>query len=557
MKKSKESRMYSYYLEHKTLRSRRDRGKLIQSIAESEKCHPGTVYRWFDRFDRKEKPSRRRDKGKPRVRIGNRKITEQEKLKYTTMVSGTKIQMLSKDGKTGDTESIVRALSRSGQMPYINRSVMDRWLNDLGLSIRQIKKLRESAGTRLKADYPNQCWVADATTSELYYLRNSDGKRLVKDGSGILTDKNHREEILTRKGYSKLLLFVVVDLYSSAFWYRAYVTPGESSAIWMTFIIDAMSAKEDPRSVLRGIPFKIYADKGSGIGSSTVINEICEILGIELITHLPGNPGAKGKVEARIGKIKSRIEKFMSVENISSLDRYNELAEKFIISENINGGFYQAWSRIHKNPGWLREFDPEIKRRLAFSGQTRVVNAYGCVSLGGIEYYVARRLKDEKVEIYSLPDGTLKAVDRNRRTYELVDPSFQGVSIGKFRSDKKTDQVLLIERAESEGKRLKKILRPEDFIEGAPENVRIFDRTGVTHDVSTPLDSVSFESVDDAWYSICSRTGYGKGDLPREAVEYIEVGLEAVLLENGEIAVELVYKLVDYVSNLMTEVEAL
>lgn len=554
MKELRKKRLFAHYEYYRTLPELSvERRRVIEEASEAENIHFSTVYRWFNKFEANENPSYRSDKGKPRLRINGRTITREEALRYTIKVTGLQraLEKPKEDSKPADLKSCIRALVRKHEIPAgISRSTMNRWQIEFGLDHRTRKKVEESVNARLRARHPGEWVVMDSSVSELYYLRNDNS--VVRDKSLIIMDKNHREEILTKKGYRKLLLFCFVDLYSSAFWYEARVTPGENVASWLAAFFNFMERKSDPQCVQRGKPFGVYTDPGPAF-VSIAWQETMESMHIQHIMTKGGRPNAKGMVESRIGHIKSSIERFMSVETISSVARYNELAQKFIVAQNIEKGFYELWQTIHKNPEYLQEFDPEYRHILGVNGKLLPVNPYGCIKLDGKEWYVERRLNGQKVEVYRLYDGTLKALFKGK-TYTCVDPAFQETYMGEYRHKRVTDYDRLLREVAATGAEMRKIVDPEDFITPHPENVVLFDRAGVRAEVTTPFDNAHLESPQSAWYEIYRATGCGKNNLPREITEQIDYLLETLMEADGCIRREYIREILDDIMEL--EVQA-
>ncbi len=206
-----------------------------------------------------------------------------------------------------------------------------------------------------------------------------------------------------------------MDLYSHAWYCRGYIVPGESATVWTRFIMDAMETK--PGIAFRGIPEKIYSDKGSGL-TSHQMQRMFEHLNIEFEAHVAGNARAKGLVERRIGLYKANIESALRFERVQSIDTYNEITQKLMIEENTRSGKYALWNDIHKF-GKLKEFTHELRKKVSYKEIERKVGNRGCVSIDGEEFFVSNRLNGEWVNIYRKVDNTLTAIDRQGNHYAL------------------------------------------------------------------------------------------------------------------------------------------
>ncbi len=544
--------MHAYRKHYKMLKSKFDKGQFISELARDLNVHPSTIHRHFNDFEEGFRPAHRKDKGSARIIVNGETLTAEEKKEIALKIAATKISLGTKTGKTGETGKIAEGLYRAGEIPMLlPRTTANRWLNQFNFSFKQIRNYADSTVTRLTTDRPNRWWFVDASVSELYYLGSRN--RIVRDSSGIIKDKNHREEVLTKKGYRKLIIFGAVDLYSRAYWFNAYVVPGESAAAYMRFLMDAMQAKDDQRNPFRGIPENIYSDRGSGIYTSIATKEMLASLGINLAAHFPGNAKAKGVIEARIGAYKNNIERYFAFEKIETLERYRKLKENFVIADNLKKGHYELWSHIHKHPGALREFSPELRGKVGYVSFEQKVGPRGCVTIDNVDYFVDRRLNGEWVTVYRLADGIMKAQDRMDRIFEIHEQK-QEVEMGKFRAAKKTDYDRELETIEEESKRLKTVLKPEHFIPENPEtNIVLFDKPGIPAEVNSPLNELLIETPADAWYRILLRTGYSAKDLHPEIADKISWLLETIINTDGALTGSRLNEITEIVSDTMRE----
>jgi len=541
----------SYYEEYLNCKSKFERGEFIRNLSVSLNVDKATIHRSFQRFKNGELTTKRSDKGKPRFNG----VTQEHAKHYAQLVIAAKLQLATKDEKTGETGRIVKALYNAGQLPFvIPTSTMNRWLNQFGYSYKQIKSYQESTGVRLMTDAPNRWWFVDSSVSELYYL-NRKG-RIIRDASGIITDKNHREERLTKKGLKKLLIFAAVDLYSDAYWVNGYITPGESATSWLMFFMDAFAQKADPKNPFRGIPQNIYSDRGSGLKNQQM-TDMFDSLGIKFWDHTAGNAKAKGRVEARIGAYKNTIERYLKFEQIDSLERYRELTQKMIVADNIKKGHYARWMEIHQIPEQLKEFDQSLRSKVGHKMIERKVGAYGTVSLEGTEYFVSRRLNGEWVSIYSLFNDKLKATDRFGNTYELTDTTHQQRLMGKYKAEKKTDYDRELEDISETGKILRQQLKSEHFLDETPENLVIFDRKGKDVEVTSPFDSEKLTTSESAWYQVYRSTGYSKASIPSHITDKIDTIFDFMLQTDGEINPEKFTEILEIITDTIREAQAL
>ncbi|MCL2154073.1 MAG: transposase family protein [Leptospirales bacterium] len=543
--------LYTYYDHYKILKHKFERGDFIKNLAVDLGCHPCTINRAFKDLKKGSLNSNsRKDKGIFRFPG----MTQEECIQAAKLTAAMKMEMATKTGKTASTEAAIRALYNAGQIKFlIPDSTMNRWLNQLGFSFKQIRNYSASTDVRLGTDEPNKWWFIDFSVSEIYYL--SKHGNIVLNKEGIITDKNHREEILTKKGYRKLIIGCVVDLFSDAYWVNGYVSPGESSYLVLNFLMDAMQVKDNPQNPFRGIPQNIYVDKGSALHSQQM-RDLLEPLGIQIWSHTPGNPKAKGRVERRIGTYKNSIERCFAFEKPRTIEEYRAITQKMIIADNIKKGYYQRWMNIYKTDN-LREFDEATRQKLGYTMHERIVNVRGCIELNKEEYFVSRRLSGERVAIYTLMDGTMKALDRMGNVYELTGIDHQYREMGKFKADKKTQYDYALDEIKSEGRRLRKIVKPEHFLPDLPENLVMLERQGEKIEVIAPYESVGIASVDDAWYEVYKQTGYSHKQLPKNLADTINELFLSIIAQDKEIARELFTDIIEYIIDEVKEVQVL
>jgi DNA-binding transcriptional regulator YhcF (GntR family) len=543
--------LYTYYDHYNTLKRRVEKGEFIRDLAVDLGCHPCTISRAFKDLKKGSlKNQDRKDKGIFRFPG----MTQEECIQATRMVAAMKIEMATKTGKTGSTESAIRALYNAGQInSQIPDSTMNRWLNQHSLSFKQIRNYSASTGVRLGTDEPNKWWFMDFSVSEIYYLLQSG--KMVQDKTGILTDKNHREELLTKKGYRKLFIGCVVDLYSGTYWVNGYVSPGESSYMVLNFLMDAMQKKDDPQNPFRGIPQNIYCDKGSALHSQQM-RDLLEPLGIQIWSHIPGNPKAKGRVESRIGAYKNTIERCFAFQKPASIEEYRAITQKMITSDNLNKGNFSKWMDIYKTSS-LREFDESTRKKLGYTMDERVVNPYGCVELHKEEYFISKRLNGERVSIYTMMDGTMKALDRMGNIYELTGTSHQNREMGKYKAEKKTVYDYTLDEVKAEGKRLRKIVKPEHFLLDTPENLVMIERKGEQVEVSSPFEIPGFTTVDEAWYAVYKNTGYSQKHLTKDLAGKIDWLFNAMLERDKAISRERFTEIIEIITDELREAQAL
>lgn len=368
-------------------------------------------------------------------------------------------------GHYGSTELLILVAERMGLLPaglYSNQAGlvrMNRILRREGLN-RKSTGLR-SAAWHLTANHPGHVFMVDATPLNHYYLR-LDGRIVPFD---LPRGDTHAADILAEKRLYKIWVYYLVDVYSRSYLVRAFAPEptsdgarmgGENAQDWLTFLKLCLLPKRDLPSPLKnrkaplldcpieGVPEILYADRGSGIGGSSLIARFMGRLGARIETHLPGNPSAKGLVESRIGASKRGPESILARNTIEDINQLNYFLQAWSSHICRKRGFYDKWQRAIKEHPVRRITTQNIQDALV-ANITRVVSNWGEVSIDGKEFFVshsetvigkkipiyipATRQGEERRYVAELPDGTIAPlVDKREHGFESIksNPQSQG-----------------------------------------------------------------------------------------------------------------------------------
>lgn len=506
------------------------RSQKVKELATLYGPDPATIYRFLKKKEGGIDTPKRSDKGKARYKG----YTQEQIDEIAMFASAAKMDYESLDGKTLATRQISEMLvmAEKTEKP-IPVSTLDRWMRERNINHEAIKNYRKASTVRLTGRGSNHVWVIDFSTSEMYYMGNR--QKMVIDKDVIITDKNHREEKLTKKGYRKVLIGMVVDLYSGAYYSKAYISPGESAELVFRFLCDAMLAKEDDRFVMRGRPEVIYWDRGPG-NTSTLVKEMLGDLGIGFICRKRKEAG--GKVEARIGAYKRDIERPMMHDKPQTIEEYNSYAFKRILRDNIYKGYFAKWSSIHKT-GKLVEFTMDDVTKLGYKREERKVTVRGSISLAGVEYKVSTDIIGQYVTVYIMPDGEMKAMDRNGRTYPLNDNIVEEqtkVFGEEIKKEPLSEYGKLVKEVSAKRKEVRKVKRTH--FEGDTEKVEKivpFDKKGEVKPVEVAHEGIKVKTLTEYWVRIHSEIGIMRTDLHPDFVDQIERSMQCSIDYNGYI----------------------
>ena len=300
--------------------SRTEKRDAVEWFMEVSGCSKGTAYKVKDKIS-KGIPyieiASANQKRKPRKNDVELQIEKRDALR----VSAIK-RRPGEDKKWIPTERAIEICEDMGliEKEKYNRYKMDRILAREGLNFRSAQ--HSKIAWEITADYPMHVLVVDATPIDHYYM-SLDRKVVRYDG--LASGDKHVDDYLERDKLSKVWVYYAVDMKTKAFLVLPFASvpkgaasknPGENAEDWMAFLKWVMLPKQNTPSPLEGrkapfsdcpiegIPTFLYSDRGSGIGKSSLVGRMCLRLGIQIVTHLPGNPSAKGSVESRIGAFK-------------------------------------------------------------------------------------------------------------------------------------------------------------------------------------------------------------------------------------------------------------
>jgi len=263
--------------------------------------------------------------------------------------------------------------------------------------------LRPAPHKRLLSLHPNHVWQFDVTNCLQYFL--DDKKGMGERDADMTLYKN--KIVKTAKTIKKeLLRYAVVDHCSGAFYFRYFYATGERAIDGSTFLFEAMRPKDDlikktwngqsgaklGKYRVHGVPLMLVTDKGSIVAAKANQN-LFDALRIELSTHLPGNPRAKGAIEGLMHNLE-RFESRLKLQRPADLAELNRWALDWCIYANgvplMRGIAPRSvlWSYITQEQ--LRLCPEEELFRLLIREPTIMRKADGSchISVDGCEYLV-------------------------------------------------------------------------------------------------------------------------------------------------------------------------
>lgn len=263
--------------------------------------------------------------------------------------------------------------------------------------------LRPTPHVRLLSHHPNHVWQFDVTNCLQYFLDPAKGMGERDQDMTLYKNKIVKTAKSIRR---QLLRYAVVDHCTGAFYFRYFYASGERAQDGSTFLFEAMRPKKElierympdtaaslaGKYLFHGVPLMLVADRGS-IATARANQALFEALRVQLETHLPGNPRAKGAIEGLMHHLNT-FESGLKFERPSSLDDLNLKALIWCIK--INAGKLMRntaprsamWSTITKEQLRICP-DAELYRLLVREKEIdRTADGSGYISVDGHAYHI-------------------------------------------------------------------------------------------------------------------------------------------------------------------------
>ena len=420
-----------------------ERRILVEETAELYGVSKVTIYRALKEYVTP-KSVRRNDYGKPRV------MSEQTLLRYCEVIAALKVRTSNKQGRHLSTSQAIRLLEEHGintddghlKAPtgLLKKTTVNRYLKQWGYDKQRLS--RQPPAVRFEAEYSNQCWHFDLSSSDLKRLKNAS-------------------ELEPGRGKPLLMLYSVVDDRSGLAYQEYHEVYGEDVVSALKFLFNAMSPKTTEGFPFQGIPEMIYMDNGP-IGRSRVFQKVMNYLGIEVCTHVPkGKDGrrvtarAKGKVERPFRTVKEMHETLYHLHEPETLTEANTWLMQFLLHYNKQPHRRENHSRIED---WISNLTKDGIREMcswerfctfAREPETRKVGIDARITVEGVAYEVEPDLAGEKVILWwGLFDSELY-VEHQANRYGPYAPIGKPIPLHSYRSFKKTKTQKRADRIEA------------------------------------------------------------------------------------------------------------
>lgn len=345
-----------------------DRGRIVARLAETLNRSLNTTYQYLKKYGGWESGK------KPRKGKGETCVPEALCRKIAGLVicgdrANGKRPMCIKDAvKRWEANGEGIADPETGEITMPSVETISRAMRRYGCHPDQLRVA--SPSVRMRTEYPNRLWQADASVCVLYRIRGTGKIGLMKEESY----NEKKPENLIKIRNTRIVRYIVVDHCSGNFYLRYEQAAGEDAKGFLDTLIDAMTDR-GPQDVMHGVPEILYTDPGPGPASSLVTG-FCGQMGITPAQHVPGRARATGSVEKCQDIVECKFEsrlRFLEVPDVAQLQALADRWRRYFCATAIH-----SRTKKTRNDVWLsipaeklRTVEADVMYSIAAWGEVR------------------------------------------------------------------------------------------------------------------------------------------------------------------------------------------
>lgn len=350
-----------------------DRGRIVARLAETLNRSLNTTYQYLKKYGGWESGKKPR-KGKGETCVPEalcRKVAEKATRSFRD--TGKRIMSIKDAVKYWEANGEGIMDPETGEITMPSVETISRAMRRYGCHPDQLRAA--SPAIRMRTEYPNQAWQADASVCVLYRIPGSDKIGLVKEKSY----NGKKPENLFKIRQNRIVRYLEVDHYSGNFYLRYEQAPGESAEGFLTTFIEAMTDR-GPQDPMHGVPEVRYTDMGSG-NTASLTKSFCEQLGVRLLHHKAGGARSTGSVESFQNIVETHFEsrlRFLDVPDVATLQSLADRWRRHFCATAILSRTNKAEKARTRNDLWLsitknqlRTVEPDVLRSIAAWGDVR------------------------------------------------------------------------------------------------------------------------------------------------------------------------------------------
>ena len=345
-----------------------ERGRIVARLAETLNRSLNTTYNYLKKYGAWESGK------KPRKGKGETCVPEALCRKVAGLVicgdrANGKRPMCIKDAvKRWEANGEGIADPETGEITMPSVETISRAMRRYGCHPDQLRVA--SPSVRMRTEYPNRLWQADASVCVLYRIRGTGNIGLMKEESY----NEKKPENLIKIRNTRIVRYIVVDHCSGNFYLRYEQAAGEDAKGFLDTLIDAMTDR-GPQDVMHGVPEILYTDPGPGPASSLVTG-FCGQMGITPAQHVPGRARATGSVEKCQDIVECKFESRLRFLEVPDVAQLQELADRW--RRHFCATAIHTRTKKTRNDVWLsipaeklRTVEADVMHSIAAWGEVR------------------------------------------------------------------------------------------------------------------------------------------------------------------------------------------
>ena len=345
-----------------------DRGRIVTRLAETLNRSLNTTYNYLKKYGAWESGK------KPRKGKGETCVPEALCRKIAGLVicgdraNGTRPMCIKDAVKRWEANGEGIADPETGEVTMPSVETISRAMRRYGCHPDQLRVA--SPSVRMRTEYPNRLWQADASVCVLHRIRGTGNIGLMKEESY----NEKKPENLIKIRNTRIVRYIVVDHCSGNFYLRYEQAAGEDAKGFLDTLIDAITDR-GPQDVMHGVPKILYTDPGPGPASSLVTG-FCGQMGITPAQHVPGRARATGSVEKCQDIVECKFEsrlRFLEVPDVLELQSLADRWRRYFCATAIH-----SRTKKTRNDVWLsipadklRTAEADVMRSVASWGEVR------------------------------------------------------------------------------------------------------------------------------------------------------------------------------------------
>ncbi|MBK0063941.1 MULTISPECIES: DDE-type integrase/transposase/recombinase [unclassified Acinetobacter] len=280
-----------------------EKADIVKTACETLKISRPQLYRELEIVGFKSERKQRSDKGKSVV---SAEVAEQigGMVHVATRANGK---------KTLPVTTALEILVADGKAPKVSAATVARVMKQNMCHPKQLAT--PTAHTQQKSLHPNHVMQIDASVCVLFYLP--------RGGMQVMDEKKfykNKPANIKKIENDRVIRYVITDHFSGSI-YVEYVYGSESSENLIQTFLNCIQ-KRSVQEPMHGVPFILYADKGSA-NTAGLFTNLLDRLDVTFIPHATSNSRAKGSVENGQNIVETQFEgrlRFMEIGNIGQLN---------------------------------------------------------------------------------------------------------------------------------------------------------------------------------------------------------------------------------------------